>query len=269
MRWRNSIVAEVLLIAFAYFVGVLVIWRHHAALEIATWYASPAAGKLQLTLAGRWLGYVSLPLLQFLLFRWYYRLFIWSRFLWQVSRSDLRLVPTHPDRAGGLGFLATLSFGFQPLLVAQGVLFAGVFANEIFFAGATLPQFKLEIVGVVLLSLLFVLGPLLTFFPALAAAKRVGLREYGALAQRYVLEFDRKWLRGGAAAGEVLVGSADIQSLADMGGSFEIVSGMKPVPFTKQTVIQLIVATLLPIAPLMLTMISLGDLLDRVLKVIF
>ena len=61
----------------------------------------------------------------------------------------------------------------------------------------------------------------------LALTKRTGLREYGLLAQRYVLEFDRKWLRGGAAEDEAFVGSADIQSLADLGNSFEIVSGMK------------------------------------------
>jgi len=268
-RWRNSILAEVLLIAFAYGVGVFLIWRHHAALEMVTWYGAPVGGKLQPSLPGWWLGYISLPLFQFILFRWYYRLFIWARFLWQVSRSGLRLIPTHPDRAGGLGFLGTLSFGFQPLLVAQGIVFAGVFASEIFFAGAKLPQFKMEIVGVVLLSLFFVLGPLLVFLPSLTAAKRDGLREYGALAQRYVLEFDHKWLRGGAPRDEAFVGSADIQSLADMGSSYEVISGMRPVPFTKQTVIQLVAAALLPILPLTLTMISLGDLLDRMLKVIF
>ena len=38
-------------------------------------------------------------------------------------------------------------------------------------------------------------------------------------------EFDRKWLYGGAPPDEPLVGSADIQSLADLGNSFEIVKG--------------------------------------------
>ena len=81
-----------------------------------------------------------------------------------------------------------------------------------------------------------ILGPMLVFAPKLAAAKRAGLREYGTLAQRYVREFDGKWLRGGAPADEPLVGTADIQSLADLGNSFEVVSGMRWVPFTVQTV---------------------------------
>jgi hypothetical protein len=67
-----------------------------------------------------WFGYVSLSIFQFLLCRWYFRLFIWTRFLWQVSRIDLRLVPTHPDRVGGLGFLADTVYAFIPLLIAHG-----------------------------------------------------------------------------------------------------------------------------------------------------
>ena len=97
----------------------------------------------------------------------------------------------------------------------------------------------------------------------------MGLVEYGGLAQRYVREFDQKWLRGGAPADEPLVGSGDIQSLADLGNSFEIVKGMKPVPFGKDTLLQLAVISLAPVAPLVLTMIPLGELLDRFLHVVF
>ena len=193
-------------------------------------------------LAGWWLGFVSLPLFQFLLLRWYFRLFIWARFLWQVSRIDLRFVPTHPDRAGGLGFLGAVAYAFAPVLLAQGAMLAGMMANKIFYAGATLPEFKVELIGLVALLVFAILGPMLVFSPKLEAAKRAGLREYGTLAQRYVREFDGKWLRGGAPADEPLVGSADIQSLADLGNSFEVVKGMRWVPFTGQTVLQLAVS---------------------------
>jgi hypothetical protein len=269
MRLRNSVLAEVLLIALVYGLGVLFIWRRHAAMDIPTWYGMTVTGKLQPTVAGWWLGCVSLPLIQFILLRWYFRLLIWTRFLWQVSRIDLRLVAIHPDRAGGLGFLSTLTYAFAPLLAGQGVLLAGVMANKIFYAGAKLTDFKLELLAMVIMMLFFVLGPLLVFIPRLVRTKRVGLAEYGGLAQRYVREFDQKWLRGGAPADEPLVGSADIQSLADLGNSFEIVKGMKPVPFGKETLLQLAVISLAPVAPLVLTMIPLGELLDRFLHVVF
>ena len=182
---------------------------------------------------------MSLPLFQFLLLRWYFRLFLWARFLWQVSRIDLQLVPTHPDRCGGLGFLASVVYAFAPLLLAQGVVLAGMIATRIFFTGAQLPQFKVELIGLVAVMVFAVLGPLLVFSPRLEAAKRAGLREYGTLAQRYVREFDQKWLRGGAPPDEPLVGSADIQSLADLGNSFEVVKEMRWVPFTLPTVLHL------------------------------
>ena len=269
MRLRNSITAEVLLIALVYVVGVGFIWRTQTAIHVASWYGAPVDGTWQPSLAGWWMGCVSLPVFQFLLLRWYYRLVIWTRFLWQVSRIELTLVPTHPDRSGGLGFLALVSFTFAPLLAAQGALLAGVMANRIFYAGAKLPDFKMELIGLVAVMVFAILGPMLVFGPKLAAAKRVGLREYGTLAQRYVREFDQKWLRGGAPADEPLVGSGDIQSLADLGNSFEVVKGMRPVPFTWQTVLQLAVVTLLPVAPLLLTMFSPEQLLGQALKMLF
>jgi hypothetical protein len=269
MRLRNSIAAEVLLIAFVYVVGVGFIWRTQAALDAATWYGAPVNGRLQPSLAGWWLGCVSLPLFQFLLLRWYFRLIIWTRFLWQVSRLELTLVPTHPDRCGGLGFLGLVGHAYVPLLLAQGTLLAGSLSNKIFYAGARLPDFKVEMIGLVAMMLFAVLGPTLVFAPKLAAAKRAGLGEYGGLAQRYVREFDRKWLRGGAPADEPLVGSADIQSLADLGNSFEVVKGMRLLPFTWQTVTQLAAVTLAPVVPLTLTMISLEELLTQAVKMLF
>ena len=268
VRLRNSVAAEVLLIAFVYLVGVLYIWPRYA-LSVPTWYAMPTGSGRQLSAAGWWFVYVSLPLFQFILLRWYFRLFVWVRFLWQVTRCDLSLVPTHPDRAGGLGFLSGTVVAFAPVLLAHGVMLAGLIASQIFFQAAKLPDFKAELAVVVVFLLLIVLGPLLLFMPHLALARRVGLREYGTLAQRYVREFDDKWLRGRAPADEPLVGSADVQSLADLGNSFELVRSMRPVPFTRDVVLQLAVITLLPVVPLLLTMVSLEELLKQLLKVVF
>jgi hypothetical protein len=113
-----------------------------------------------------------------------------------------------------------------------------------------------------------ILGPLLFFFPQLAAARRAGLLEFGILAERYAREFDCKWLRGGAHADETLLGTPDIQSLADIGNSFVVVNEMRSVPFNMRTVLQLAATTLLPVAPLLLTMIPLEELLARLIKMV-
>jgi hypothetical protein len=268
-RLRNSVLAELLLITLVYAFGILVVWRLYVALDTATWYLTPSASGAQLSLAGMWYGYVSLPIFQFLLCRWYFRLFIWARFLWQVSRIELSLIPTHPDQVGGLSFLSGQVYALTVIAVAHGALLAGNLANRIFFLDATLPQFRLEIAVVVVFLLMVVLGPLLVFAPQLAQAKRKGLREYGTLAERYVRDFDTKWLRGGAPADEPLVGSSDIQSLADIGGSYEMVKNMHLAPIKKDDFIRLAAATLAPMAPLALTMMSLEDLLKRLIGVLF
>jgi hypothetical protein len=268
-RLRNSVLAEVLLIVFVYAVGILIIWRRYIALDTVTWYAIPSVDGSKLSLAGIWYGYVSLPLFQFLLLRWYFRVFIWIRFLWQVSRIELSLVPTQPDRVGGLGFLSITAIAFTPLVAAQGAMLAGNIANRIFYLGAALPDFKLEILILVIFLMCIVLLPLFVFAPQIANAKRNGLREYGMLAERYVREFDIKWLRGGASADEPLVGSADIQSLADLANSYEVVRTMHIAPITKDAIILLVAVTLAPIAPLVLTMMPLEELLKKLLGILF
>lgn len=267
-RLRNSVIAEVLLIVFVYIVGILIIWSHYLALSTATWYAVPNPEGLQLSLTGVWYGYVSLPLYQFLLVRWYYRIFIWARFLWQVSRIELSLIPTHPDRVGGLGFLANTVYAFMPLAVAHGVMLAGPIANRIFYLGAALPDWKVEIAVLVAFLLCVVLGPLLVFAPQLAQAKRTGNREYGTLAERYVREFDAKWLRGGAGAAEPLVGSADIQSLADLANIFEVVRTMQIAPISRDAFLRLVAATIAPVVPLALTMMPLEELLKKLVGIL-
>jgi len=267
MRLRNSVVIEVLLIVLV-LTATHYLWASQMALESATWYAATVDGHRQYSLAGYWYAFVSIPIFQFLLARWYFRIFIWARFLWQVSRLDLHLVPTHPDRAAGLGFLGGSAAAFWPLLLSQGTLLAGLIANHIFYGGKTLLDFKQEIVAAMVVLLLLVLGPLCVFAPRLAQAKRQGLLEYGALASRYVEEFDQKWLRGTALPDEQLIGSGDIQSLNDLAGSFEVVQSMRPFPFGKTVVLQTAVAVLLPVLPLALTMFSLEDMVKRLLGIL-
>ncbi len=268
-RLRESVLAEVLLIALVYFVGILVVWRHYTTLQTVTWYATPSITGSTLTRAGIWYGYVSLPIFQFLLLRWYFRLLIWARFLWKVSRIRLNLVPTHPDGNGGLGFLAQTVYAFAPLAVAHGALLAGVLAGRILHLGAKLPEFALPIVVMLAFLLCMFIGPLLLFVPQLAHAKRAGLRDYGTFAQRYVQEFDAKWLRRDPAASGEVMGSEDIRSLADLSESMKVIQGMSIVPVTKQAIIQLAAATLVPVLPLALTMMPFADLAKQLIKILF
>jgi hypothetical protein len=269
VRLAGSLAAEVLLFAMVYAVGVGVVWRTRGSLDVASWYGASAGAAWRPSLAGWWLILVSLPVFQFLMVRWYFRLFVWARFLWQVARHKLLLEPTDPDRAGGLGFLAGVGRAFATVLLAVGTLVAGTLANRIFYEGATLLQFNIELFGTAALMALVILGPLLAFTPQLAAARRLGNRTFGIMAHGYARDFGNKWLRGRAAPGEPLLGSEDIQALADLGQAFDAVKGMRMVPFTAATVTEVAALTLAPILPLALTMMPLEEAIRRLLKILF
>lgn len=267
IRLRNSIPLECGLVLFVYTVG-LWIWNSRIGVDTPTWYAMPG-GRWHLTLAGYWYVFVSIPIVQFILLRWYLRFFIWYRFLWQVSRIALHLVPSHPDRCAGLAFLGKSAYAFGPILSAQGAMLAGLIASRVLYRGESLMSFKLQAGGFVAFFVFAVLGPLLMFTPQLARAKRKGLADYGLLAQRYVDGFERKWVLGDQATSEDLLGTGDIQSLADLGNSYAMVREMRPVPFGLEDITRLAAATAAPLVPLLLTIFSPEELLMRILKVVF
>ena len=268
LRWRNSVIAEVALVALVYTLGIW-LWRNEIALGAASWYAFPDATQLHLTPAGYWYVFVSLPIFQFLLLRWYLRLFLWFWFLLRVARLDLRLLPLHPDRTGGLGFLSGSTNAFTPFLAAQGVVLAGLTASQIFYAGHNLMDYKLEIIGYLGFFIVVMLIPLTVFIPRLVRAKREGKHKAGRLASRYVTEFEEKWLQGTGPADEALLGSGDIQSLADLGTSYAAVHDMRPAPFGLKDVARLALIGALPFLPLTLTIFSLEEVVERLIKVIF
>ena len=264
---RNSIPIEVGLFVCVYTVGLWV-WHSRTSIDAATWYAMPG-GRWHLTPAGVWYVFISIPILQFLLLRWYVRFFIWYRFLWHVSRIDLNLIPTHPDRAAGLVFLGKSVYAFGPILFAQGSMLAGLVASRVLYHGESLQTFTLQITGFIAFFIVAILGPLAMFTPRLAAVRRKGLAEYGQLAQQYVDKFDERWVRSETAPSEELLGAADIQSLADLGNSYALVRDMRFLPFTLEDISRLAAVTAAPFLPLLLTIWSPEELIMRIIQVVF
>jgi hypothetical protein len=269
MRLRKSVTVEVALLLAIFTLGLWSTQKELAVLGEAGWYGAPGAGQLHLAPAGYWLMFVSLPIFHFILLRWYFRFVLWFRFLWQISRLNLRLAPIHPDRSAGLGFMGRSIDAFAPLVFAQSALLAGMIASLIFHAGRDLMAFKVEIAVFLAFFVAIILAPLMVFAPQLARARQQGLREFGGLASRYSEAFQQKWIHRGASADEALLGSADIQSLADLGNSFSVVQEMRVVPFGLKDLIRLAAAAAIPLLPLTLTIFSLDELVGRILKVLF
>ena len=267
MRLRNSMPLELAILAFAWLAGQSLANRYFAN-EAASWYAVPNGHGVSLTAAGYWYLFISLGLFRFLVLRWYFRLFVWYVFLWRVaSRVRLTLNALHPDRAAGLGFLAGSVFAFQPLLLAHTCALSAIVFGKILHEGASIEQFKLEIALWLLALLALVVAPLLFFAPRIGAAKRAALREYGIVASQYVTEFRRRWIEDAGAQDKGLLGTGDIQSLADLSNSFDVVQETRMFPFNQRTLIRLALVSSLPLFPLILTVVPVETLIDRALAI--
>jgi hypothetical protein len=268
LRLRNSIAIELGLLAFT-FMGGSLWWRSILAIQSDTWYASVNGAGNRLSPAGFWYVFVSMPIVQFIALRWYFRLFIWGRMLFQISRLELNLVPIHPDCRCGLGFLGQIVLALAPFLLAHSVLLSGYIANRILYEGIKLPDHGIEIAAVAIFLLLITLGPLCVFTPGLIERRKTAVYSYGSLASEYVIGFNKKWIEGQRPPEEPLMGTSDIQSLADLANSFAIIQNIVPFPFGKESIFLLLALIALPILPLFLTMFSIQELADRLLRVLF
>ncbi len=267
-RFRVSFIIELLLIGLVYTVGRWISAKY-LPLGVSSWFAINADDVSTLTPAGYWYVYISLPIFQFFLLRWYFRIVVWYRFLWQIARLPLQLNSLHPDRAGGLGFLTNSIFALEPFLLAHSVLLSGMIFNRIWNAGATIADFQIEIVSVLILVLIIPLMPLLFFMFQMVKEKRNGTLNYDVVANRYVNAFREKWISSSSKNKETILGSADIQSLADLFNSFEVSNKMRITPFGKSSLLALIVLTALPLLPLILTIIPLEKIVSQIFGLIF
>jgi hypothetical protein len=268
MRLRNSVTAELVLLVLVLTLGHWV-WKQSFTLDVPTWYQVNDGAGLYLTAGGWFYAFVSLAIFRFFLLRWYYRLFLWYRFLWKVRAMPLHFNLYHPDRAGGLGFLSGSCMAFAPVFVSQTMVVAGTIYSHILYEGARLPSFKMEMAGIVLFAVLAVLLPLGFFAAQLERVARRAKIEFGALASHYVDDFRGKWIEGRGRREEPLLGTSDIQSLADLANSFTVISQIRLVPISREILVRLVILVALPLLPLTLTMIPLEEIAQRLFKLAF
>jgi len=262
-RLRDSWIVELILIALACF-PVFVFQHEWTATAVSNWHTTSGG----LTAAGWWYAVFSTPIMRFIAYRWAFRYFLWGLLLWRIGRLNLVLMPTHPDHAAGLNFLSIAQERFALLFTALACSLAGHIATNIAFEGASLTSYKFIIVGFVVLCLIVGILPLTVLTPKLIKTRKMGVLEYGRLANTYSASFDRKWVHSAEPATESLLGTADIQSLADIGNSFSVVEEMSIFPVTKKMILQIAVLTLIPMLPVIVLGTPMAELVNAVLKTV-
>ena len=260
IRLRDSTLAEVIIVVITYF-GAFLSIRFLSA-TVSTWHSLIGH---RFTLAGCWYALVSLPIYQFLVYRWLWRTFIWSRFLRRVSKLDLQLIPTHPDQAAGLGFLGETHRLYAIFIFASAATASAVACREVLFDKVPIQSYKIPIAGLVIIMLLLFLGPLCMFAPLLLRTRRKALHEYSTLACKLGRLYDRKWVKGNPA-GESLLSTPDNSSLANYSRDYELVDRMRVFPFEPRTAVALALAGLIPMVPLLATVVPMEEIFKLLLK---
>jgi hypothetical protein len=257
-RRSSSWIAEGIIVAVA-IVHSGVIMRVVISLSGSSWEGAMVGGQAQLSWAGTLVRYVSNPLFLFLTLRWIWWFLVWGGLLFRISRLPLHLIPAHPDRAAGLGFLAVYPSVFSGFSFALSCVISSAILKDL-----TLEQRPPEIVWFAIaawlaLNLMLFLGPLLVFAKPLFAARERALLEYGRMATRQHVTMHRKWT--GKPEDESPAESPALPSTGELNTTIQSIREMGYTPVNRMAVTQIVIAAGLPLLPVVLTLVPLDNLI--------
>jgi cytochrome c oxidase assembly factor CtaG len=185
-----------------------------------------------------------------------------------MTRLDLRLIPGHPDHAGGLMFVGDSLRAFWLVSFALGAIVAGQVANRIMFHGESLATFKHIAIGLVVFVLILFAGPLTLFIGKLRETKRRGDFVYGALATEVGRQFEHDCLNRERGANEEAQNTQDFSLHSNIYGVVANVYGMKDFPFGLRGLGLLIAVTLMPFVPVALMVMPLKVIIKDFAKIL-
>jgi len=256
-RWADYIT---LAIAYAAVIVVITGIDRNSTPE---WYWG-GPGPFGLSLPGVWHAFISLPLLLWPCFGWAWRLILWWRFLAMMASLDLRLIPTHPDHAGGLKFVSTSIRAYRLLAGAIGVIVAGTAMNRILRLGESPLLSRNAAIAVVGLVLLLSAGPLLMFATKLRDTRLRGMLQYGKLGSAVGTEFEQKWVNRKESVDASALEVSDFSAMTDLYQVVENVYEVMDIPFSLRDLTPVVVAALLPFIPVVLMTVPLAEIFQTV-----
>jgi len=227
-------------------------------------WALDAEGRLGF--GGAWFAYVVRPVFLALLLAWAWRIVLLTLWMGRVGRIGLTLVPTHPDRAGGLAIIEKLPGAFALVGMALSAMLASRWAHEILHHGASIATYRHAVIVFVAVWSLLLLLPLLAFAPALSRARKQALQAYSALVGRQGALVHRRWIEGREVADEAILDAPEIGPVADAAAMYEAVVKMRRVPIGKVSVIGILLPLALPLLVVAALQVPLKDLLLKLAK---
>jgi len=266
VRLRDSALPELILVALVLVHSASI---YHERISLGTAWIVHGLGTPtgpHLTPAGWYYALVSQTIYQFLVALCLWKWLLWTVFLFKLSRLNLKLEVTHPDKHGGIGFLGMSPIGFAPIAFAIATAIGATWRHAIIYNGAHLITFKLPAIALLLVIVIIAVGPLLFFVPKLAVLRRKGILEYGSLAHLHSTEFNEKWILNREGREGELLSAPEISSLTDLASSYENVEKMQPFPLEKGSLLALALAVAIPVLPTILAEIPIKVVLKGLLE---
>lgn len=231
----------------------------------ADWNRDAGAGGA-LGFGALWYLYVGRSIYFTLAFAWLWRIVLLAVLLWRVARLDLSLVPTHPDRAAGLGFLERLPSVFAPLAFAFGAVLASRWAHDAIYHGLTLTSLRVEMIAFVVLCVVVFTSPLLAFHSPLKRLRKQSLLDYGALTGDHGRLVHQRWIEGRDIGQPAVLQAPELGPIADTAAMYEAVRSMRSVPLGKAAVVTVALAAALPIVGVLALQMPVRELAMTLLK---
>ena len=215
-----------------------------------------------ITAAGYWYTFISLPVIKYLIFRLFCKFLFWSWVLRKISKMDLNLIAIDPDKSGGLGFLGIVQSSFGFLGFAQAAIASAEVANKVIYSGVPLEDYRFSLIVIPAVVIIY-LSPLLYFSSKLGKLKLKGIMIYSTLTHKYSNLFEDKWIRGNNIKDdESILGSGDVQSLADIGAAYEVVENIRVLPITLNIFLFMLIMIALPFIPLLFLKFNIVEILE-------
>ncbi len=230
------------------------------------WASAGSTGSAWLGFGAWWFLFVVRPVFIMLLLAWLWRLVVCAVLLWRISRLPLQLVPTHPDRAGGLGFLEEMPLIFSPVVFAMSAVIASRWGHDVLYHDVDVHSLMIPVALFVVAMLVLYLGPLALFLRSLQRFKRQALLEYGALVGRHGRLVRRRWIAQEPVVESPLLQAAELGPVIDTVSMYEVVAGIRPSPIGKRSLVAIILPALLPMIPVFAIQIPVKEMLLKLLK---
>jgi hypothetical protein len=257
--WRPWVVIAGLVVAWS--VASPAVWDAH---ELNWAVSDPPTAALRFAVF--WYRYVAVPIYEMLLLVWLWRLLLASVLMWRISRLPLALVPTHPDKAGGLGFLEFVPLAFVAPAFASSAVLSGRWAHDAVYHAVALKSLVVPLIAFVVFTALALLVPLLVFMKPLWACRSRALFDYSTLVGEHHRRLRRRWILNEALHDDPMLAASELGSAGDSIRLYDAVCGMWPLPVSKRMLLLVVLLIALPMVPFIAVEVHLGDALMKVIQ---